>query len=66
MMENSFAFEQVECKYPTVSDTVAEFAEGCENRRWLIEWPDSRRETTIPGLAWYADEFDDEAEVTCL
>jgi hypothetical protein len=36
-----------------------------ESATWRVKWADgTERETTLVGLAWYAREFDPDAEVT--
>jgi hypothetical protein len=36
-----------------------------ESGTWRVKWSDgTERETTLVGLAWYAREFDPDAEVT--
>lgn len=41
-----------------------------ETEEWCVEWDrdeqPTERTTTLAALAWYADNFDDEAEVTPL
>lgn len=70
MTERNFAFEQVECSYPLVDEAVTEWAGGKDARRegrWRIQWSmDESRDTGIAGLAYYADQWDDEAEVMRL
>lgn len=77
----NFAFEQVQCKYPLVKESVEEWVaeqpekvgiadgddEFIDQDRWLIEWDDNgSRATSIAGLAFYADEWDEDATVTRL
>jgi hypothetical protein len=38
-----------------------------ESATWRVKWADgTERETTLVGLAWYAREFDPDAEVVAV
>lgn len=70
MSDDEFAFEQVDAKYPMVKEAITEWCGGEDARsggRWRVEWDDGTSRTTgVAGLAWMADQYDDEAEVEVL